>query len=229
MHWIKEFQLFLFDFDGLLVNTEEIHYLAYIRMCANRGFNLDWSFSRYCSAAHHLAEGLRDQIYEKFPQLLIQEPDWNILYAEKKQAFIDLIQEGPVNLMPGVESFLSLLESINAKRCVVTHSARPLIDIIRKKNPVLNTIPNWITREDYSMPKPSPECYLKAIAAYAKDEDKVIGFEDAPRGLNALRMTRALPVLICPSDYPSVNEISKEGVLHFPSFNDLPKESLPLA
>ena len=33
MDWIKKYQLFLFDFDGLLVNTEEMHFLAYKQMC----------------------------------------------------------------------------------------------------------------------------------------------------------------------------------------------------
>lgn len=226
MHWIRDYQLFLFDFDGLLVNTEEIHHQAYVRMCAGRGYDLDWSFQRYCMAAHYSAEGLRDQVYEKFPELYSQEPEWNILYAEKKQAFIDLIQEGAVHLMPGVESFLSALANIDVKRCVVTHSASQLVTIIRKKNPILDTIPFWMTREDYSTPKPSPECYLKAIAKYARDMDKIIGFEDSPRGFNALRMTRALPILICPPDYPGLDEIKKDGILCYSSFEHLPYWSL---
>ena len=32
MRWISEYQLFLFDLDGLLVNTEELHYQAYKNM-----------------------------------------------------------------------------------------------------------------------------------------------------------------------------------------------------
>lgn len=219
MRWIHDFQLFLFDFDGLLVNTEELQYQAYVRMCANRGFTLTWDFPRYCHAAHHVAEGLRDQIYAEFPSLQTQEPNWSVLHSEKKQAFIQLIQEGPVNLMPGAAQLLEALQKANIKRCVVTHSTQELIAIIRKKNPILSTIPYWITREDYSNPKPSPECYQKAIAKFAKDTDNIIGFEDAPRGLNALRMTRALPVLICPNDYPGLNTIDRQGILHFTSLD----------
>ncbi len=219
MRWIHDFQLFLFDFDGLLVNTEELQYQAYVRMCANRGFTLTWDFPRYCHAAHHVAEGLRDQIYAEFPSLQTQEPNWSVLHSEKKQAFIQLIQEGPVNLMPGAAQLLEALQKANIKRCVVTQSTQELIAIIRKKNPILSTIPYWITREDYSNPKPSPECYQKAIAKFAKDTDNIIGFEDAPRGLNALRMTRALPVLICPNDYPGLNTIDRQGILHFTSLD----------
>lgn len=222
MRWIHEYQLFLFDFDGLLVNTEEIHYQAYKRMCANRGYHLDWDFSRYCQAAHHSSEGLRNQIYEKFPALYAEEPDWAVLYAEKKQAIIQLIKENGVQLMPGVAPLLQALQKADIKRCVVTHSARQLVELIRHQNPLLNSIPYWLTREDYTLPKPNPECYLKAIATYAKESDNVIGFEDAPRGLTALRQTRALPVLICPSDYPGLKDVDRQGILHFPSLADIP-------
>src|ERR1700722_13196293 len=102
MRWIHNFNLFLFDFDGLLVNTEEIHYMAYKRMFAGRGLSLTWDFNYYCTLAHYSAEGLRDQVYAQFPVLKEIEPSWPVLYAEKKQAIIDLLNEGKVNLMPGV-------------------------------------------------------------------------------------------------------------------------------
>lgn len=219
MRRIQDYQLFLFDFDGLLVNTEEIHLQAYIRMCAKRGFDLRWDLNRFWQAGHHAAEGLRDNIYAEFPLLYSKEPKWEILYAEKKQAFVELAQEGAVHLMPGAASLLKALQKANIKRCVVTNSAKQLIDAIRQQNPLLDTIPYWITREDYSKPKPSPECYLNAIEKFALPDDKIIGFEDSHRGLNALKMTRALPVLICPEDYPGLNDVAKQGILHFSSLD----------
>ena len=84
MRWIHQFQLFLFDFDGLLVNTEELHFLAYKKMCSNRGFNFDWSFERYCESANYIADLLKHELYEKFPLLYEMEPSWDVLYAEKK-------------------------------------------------------------------------------------------------------------------------------------------------
>lgn len=146
MQWIDEYQLFLFDFDGLLVNTEEIHYQAYQRMCHQRGFKLLWDFPYYCSIAHYSSDGLRQQIYADFPSLEAQEPKWEVLYEEKKRAYLALLQEGAVHLMPGAESLLIQLQQKNKKRCVVTHSAQELVENIRNQNPILNSIPNWITR-----------------------------------------------------------------------------------
>lgn len=218
MHWIHQYQLFLFDFDGLLVNTEEIHYLAYKRMFSDRGFNFSWSFSRYCQAAHYHAEGLRDQVYAEFSQLQAVEPNWSVLYAEKKRAVLALINEGAVQLMPGVEQLLKALDEAKIKRCVVTHSPVELVQSVRQQNPVLNTIPTWITREYYTNPKPHSECYLKAIEMLADENDRIVGFEDTPRGLSALLGTRAKSVLICEAQYPEIPAFIKQGVVHYPTF-----------
>jgi beta-phosphoglucomutase len=218
MHWLDQYQLFLFDFDGLLVNTEEIHFLAYKKMLAARGISLNWSFARYCQAAHYEAEALRIQLYDAFPQLQKQEPNWSVLYAEKKKALQHLYETGAVQLMAGAEKLLQQLHSKKAKRCVVTHSPDELVNLIRKQLPILNTIENWVTREQYGQPKPHSECYLKAIELFAKPSDKIIGFEDTPRGLRALSGTRAQPVIVCEIDYPELPSFIKSGAWHFPSF-----------
>lgn len=218
MQWIHHYQLFLFDFDGLLVNTEHLHYQAYLRMCAQRGFTLNWSFQRYSDAAHHQATALRDQIYAEFPALQAQEPNWSVLYEEKKRAFLALLQEGAAQLMPGVDALLLALQQADIRRCVVTHSPLAVIQTIREQNPVLNTIPHWITREDYTHPKPHPECYQLAIKRYAKEGDQVIGFEDSPRGLNALLQTPAKAVLICPPDSSYLSQALASHLCYYPTF-----------
>lgn len=190
-------------------------------MCAARGFCLDWSFSRYCQAAHYDAYALRDQLYSYFPALHAQEPDWNVLYAEKKAHIIRLFQEGAVQLMPGVEAFLRALSGSNLPSCVVTHSSKELVALIRSQQPALNMIPHWIMREQYTHPKPDPECYLKAIQLFAKSGDRVIGFEDTPRGLTALLGTSAQPVIITQSEYPELPDFIRRGVLHYSTFEQV--------
>lgn len=222
MQWILHYQLFLFDFDGLLVDTERLHYQAYLKMCAERGFNLEWNFDRYSAAAHHTSTALQNQIYAEFPALREMEPDWRILYDEKKQHFLDLIENGKVPLMPGVPKLLLALQEAGINRCVVTHSPKSLIDKIRKQNPLLDTIPHWITREDYHLPKPHPECYQLAISKHAKEKDAIIGFEDSPRGLHALRRTKAQAVLICPQHFPYLESLLIDPALHYyPSFESI--------
>lgn len=219
MDWIKKYDLFLFDFDGLLVNTELMHYQAYVNMMKARGVDFDWDFSRYCKAAHYGATLFRDRLLEAYPGLVKEGESWDQLYKEKQAIMLSLLEKGEVELMPGVKELLSSLAEANKKRAVVTHSPAPFIDTLKSQHPVLKTIPNWITREQYKEAKPSPECYLLAIQKLKTNGDKVIGFEDTPRGLTALMGTEAKPVLICEVDYPEIGDFIDRGASRFESFS----------
>ena len=221
MEWIKKFDLFLFDFDGLLVNTEEMHYQAYKQMMLQYGVTLKWDFTRYCQAAHYEATLLRDQIAAEYPELLAKEPSWEVLYKEKQRLVLKLIVEGKAHLMPGVEKLLKALEEANIARAVVTHSPQALIELVKIQNPPLKTLPDWITREHYSRPKPDPECYFYAIGKLAQPGARIIGFEDTPRGLMALSKTSALPVLICTTPYPEIPSFVAQGAKHFKSLENV--------
>lgn len=217
MDWVENFQLFLFDMDGLLVNTEKLHYLAYQKMCEQRGVRMDWTFGKYCQIAHYDSKLLRKRLCEDFPALLDEE--WDVLYADKQKNIVELMNNGSVQLMPGVQQLLTALAERQIKRCVVTHSADELVQVIRKQNPLLDTIPNWITRHDYAQAKPNPECYLKAIKKLAAPGDRIIGFEDTPRGLTALLQTPATAVFITEIDYPETSQFVSQGAQHFKSLS----------
>lgn len=222
MKWISSFQLFLFDFDGLLVNTEPVHYQAYINALSRNGYNLNWSFQEFCSYAHESQNALRCAIEAACPNL----PSWEAIYPEKKEAYRELIRKGQITLMPGVESFLKTLEKEGKTRCIVTHSHRADIELIAAALPILKSIPHWITREDYSEPKPNPECYIRAIALHAKPGDRAIGFEDSLRGLKALQGSPAEAVLICSAHHPLLEIALSGGARHFESFVELSKKGL---
>ena len=211
------FDLVLFDFDGLLVDTETLHFKAYERMCHNHGCPLDWDINQFFSVAHFDAKGIEKALYEKFPQLRTEEPRWEVLYEEKKQIYQKLIEEGALRLMPGVEPFLKALQDADIRRCVVTNSTRAQVNRVKERLPALQSIPLWITREDYVKPKPDPECYQKALALLARPGDRVIGFEDSVRGLTALQGAGVEGVLICPPDHPQLKDLS---IPHYDSFEE---------
>lgn len=212
--WIHQFDLFLFDFDGLLVSTERLHYRSYIAAFQSFGFHLDWTFEEFTELAHRHAMIFRKALYEKFPTL---NPNWDLLYTEKRKQYEKLIDEGAVDLMPGVEGLLKELERAQIRRCVATHSPRAPVEKIKQAHPCLQTIPLWITREDYLNPKPSSDCYHLAIQKLGEPGDRIIGFEDSIRGFQALQGTEALPVLICPSS----NVPAGLDGLHFESLEQI--------
>ncbi len=221
MNWIHEFDLFLFDFDGLLVNTEKLHYQAYQNMFRKRGYQLEWDFKKYLSIAHHSSEGLRISSYETFPKLQKEEPHWDVLYKEKSQEYIDLLHTGDLELMPGVEELLSELKTWSKRKVVVTHSQKHHVDAIRESCEPLSAIDEWITREDYENAKPASDCYQLAIDRYGKPGDRVVGFEDSPRGLTALMGVDAQAMFVTEFDYPQLEEFLTKGARHFKNFFEL--------
>jgi HAD superfamily hydrolase (TIGR01509 family) len=222
MDWIHHFQLFLFDFDGLLVNTEHVHYQAYVNVLAKRGYKLDWSLPEFCAVAHLNASSLRETLCALFLGL---EPNWPLVYEEKREMVQDLLGAGKVELMPGVEPLLRRLERAGIQRCVVTNSTFAQVQAIRAQVPVLQSIRHWMTREGYGEPKPSPEGYLKAIQLWGQKGDRMIGFEDSIRGIQALEKTPALPVLICSEHHPLLG-MASESVVHFTSLEAIPPDWL---
>lgn len=163
-------------------------------MCQNRDFILPWDFATYCTIAHANASNLKENTYALFPSL--RENRWEVLYAEKTQAYLEILNEEQIELMPGADFFLQQLEKKEKSRCVVTNSSKEQITIIKEKIPILRSIPHFITREAYQKPKPDPECYLLAIEHFAKSHDRIIGFEDSFKGLMALAKAGVDPVLI---------------------------------
>lgn len=216
MQWVQNYQLFLFDFDGLLVDTEKLHYASYLELCDRRGCPLDWDFQRFCLEAHGKAMGIWEAIGKEHPHLYEQEPK-EVLYEEKKQIYVQMLQTAQLELMEGVEVLLKRLADLKIARAVVTNSPKMHIEMIKRAVPVLQTIPVWITREDYSQPKPAPDGYLKAIGMLAKPGDKIVGFEDTLKGLKALLAADVEGVLICPANHRHVKEAVSLGAKHFES------------
>lgn len=216
----QEFQVFLFDFDGLLVDTEHVHFEAFKKLLAIDGFHLDWDFVDYVNAAHFSTTGLKDTTLKIFPDLEDKVGPWAEWYPKKKPIFISLVKEG-VSLMPGAERLIRALSEQNVVTAVVTHSLRELVEAIKSQHPCLDLIGHWYTRELYKEAKPSPECYNYAIDLLCRDGDKAIGFEDSPRGIQSLINSLAKPVWVGPEDYPGKDTIIDSSILHIRDLNGL--------
>lgn len=219
MSWILEFSSIFFDFDGLLVNTEHLHYQAYQRMMEENGTTFPWDFPTFAGVAHKSSHGLRELITSHAPNL-VKSKSWETLYDQKKDEYAKLLEAGDLDLMPGAQTILETIQMAGIPHAVVTNSTREQTEKIREKIPVLNKIQHWITREDYENPKPAPDAYLKAIEVLGKS-DKMLGFEDALRGIRALEGASITPVLVCPQDHPQMTEISEGSLRYFPSFQEI--------
>jgi len=219
MKWVDKFDLFLFDLDGLLVNSEYMHFEAYKRMLKNQGFDLSWDFNKFCKIAHRDEKSLENGIYGCFPHLKEIEPNWTKLRNEKNSIFLKIIKNEKIDLLPGVENLLNELEKKNIKRSVVTNSTKEMVDLIIKNQSKLRSIPNWITREHYTRSKPFPDGYLYAIEKFANNNDRIIGFEDSQRGIKALKTANICPVMI---NETISKHVDIKDIFHFFSFENIP-------
>jgi len=216
MEWIESFDLILLDMDGLLVDTERLHFAAYQSLSKRYGYELSWDMSRYLQIAHSSAEGLKEMIY---PHISHAQKEWSQLYEEKKLIYLDLLEKGDIALMPGVEGFLNELFQSGKKSCVVTNSPKGQVDAICNALPILKKIPNWVTREDYPLAKPAPDGYLKALELYAAPGDRAVGFEDSRKGIESLKAADVKPILICDQEYSQMNNSLE--VACFQGFNGI--------
>ncbi len=221
MNWVQDYQLFLFDFDGLLVDTEQLHYASYLEMSRRRGCPLNWDFQRFCVEAHSKAMGFFDGLEREYPDVFKEGPSKQELYEEKKRIYVEMLQKTPLELMEGAELLIEALDARKIKSAVVTNSPKAQIEMIKNALPVLQKIPLWVTREDYSTPKPSPEGYLKAIALLANPGDRIVGFEDTLKGLKALIASGVESMLICPADHEHVDEGKRLGAKHFEKLSSI--------
>lgn len=211
MKWYNQFSAIFFDLDGLLVNTEALHWKAYQDMCSKNGCRLDWDFTTYYSIASRSANGVRDRLFHEMPALF-KEKTWEELYQEKRKALQDHIAHDAVPLMPGVEEVLLSLAEVNVPIAVVTHSPKPFVDHIRKQHDCFSVIQEWFTRECYSNPKPAPDGYLYACDFFGVEPSTVIGFEDSLRGIEALTGAGCKPVIVQMYDQSAVSYCREKGI-----------------
>ncbi len=178
-------KLVCFDFDGLLVNTEPLHHKAYNIVLNDLNAPLNLDFSTYCEIAHSANRDLFAQTVKS------AHPDFSYTWEEVRKRKIalysQLLQSDPVPLMEGASDLITKLFEKNIDVCIVTNSFRNDIDAIRKHHPILESIPKVFTREDYSLPKPSPDGYLKALQVHFVDYKDAIGLEDSIKGVHALK------------------------------------------
>ena len=206
---LTAYDIILLDLDGLLVNTEELHFEAYLSMLKNRGCKRDFTFNEFAAIAHTSSHGLREWLSPFVPGV-----EWSTLYQEKQTAYLDLLEKGAITLLPGVADFL--LMTREKKRAVATNSNATQVSLIRKHVPALNSIKTWVTREQYEEPKPAPDAYLTAYLKIAAPQDRAIGFEDSLRGIQALQKAGFDAILICDPNHPQMKE--SISVPHYTSF-----------
>lgn len=192
--YLENKKLVCFDFDGLLVDTEPMHHIAYMETLKEIGYPLPLDFSIYCMIAHSDNRDLFEQTvrakYRDFPYT------WQEVRQIKTKKYRELLKQGKVLAMEGAKELVELLHKKGIDTCIVTNSDRCDVEEIARHLPFLKTITPWITREDYNLPKPAPDGYLLALKKKNIDAKDAAGLEDTKKGITALQSANVPHLLI---------------------------------
>jgi hypothetical protein len=183
---MKEYKYFLFDLDGVLVDTNNIQYEStkeaiYKLVNYNIETNSDIVdiFNSTITTIEKLEKLYKMNIITKYQ---VQE-----IYNLKKKIADDFFYKLDIDL-----DKINLLKKIKLNSCkiaVVTNGNKKSAEIILKSIGILDFIDILITNEDVVNPKPHPEPYLKAIDFFKANINECIIFEDSEVGLASAKKT----------------------------------------
>ena len=183
---INNYDLFIFDLDDTLVNTEHYHYIIWLetlRSFINNDFYFNFEF--FCSKFHSTdLDGIKNYIINELNLNMFE-----LIINTKNEKFLNFIKNEHQNikLIVGAEKFINHLLNNNKKFIIVTNNSQNILEFYLNLFPILQKSTKNYYREIFKIRKPSPDCYLLVIKDFPMY--KKIAFEDSITGIHALSQT----------------------------------------
>jgi HAD superfamily hydrolase (TIGR01509 family) len=171
----------IFDFDGIIVDSEPMHYQAFQRILEPLGKGFPWE--EYCET--YIGFDDRDAFRQVFKATgeKICTRDVKRLIGEKAKIFQQLIHEGQATPLPGA---VELIKSIPSKLPIALCSGALREDItpILENLGIGNAFSVIVTAEDTKKSKPDPAPYKLALQKLGESNAaSAIAIEDTPAGI----------------------------------------------
>lgn len=206
----------IFDFDGVIADTEPLHYAAFERVLRDTPLAItrEEYFARYV--------GLSDRVF--LERLAADRraafgDELKRFYDEKYQVYLELIGQG-TSLIAGLNEFLADLPA-NLPVAICSGARRTEIDLILSQHNLASRFPIIVSSEDVHSSKPEPHGYLmtlhklRALYLYGKEHakdvdpieampaDSCLAIEDSPQGILAARAAGMRTLAMLPSHIES--------------------------
>lgn len=178
----------IFDFDGIIVDTEPIHYQAFQEILRPLGHAYSWN--EYLEK--YIGFDDRDAFREAFACAGKQLDDNDLadLIKRKANVFQEIVRNG-VRPYPGV---IELIKSVSGNLPVALCSGALQSDIepILEQFELQEVFDAIVTADDVKASKPDPESYQlalqrleKAFPGVAIQRDECLAIEDTPAGIKS--------------------------------------------
>lgn len=189
----KRYIAALLDIDGVLVNSEGLHYLE------NKIFfgRYDVNITEADHVKYWIVEGRRGSKGVIADYNL--DLDINFVKQEKQKIYLSLLDQ--LKQMPFAREFLEYLREHEIATAAVTSGYRDSAEGALRRWELIEYMNAIITKEDVTHEKPDPEPYLKGAEALGFDPERCICVEDAPAGVISAKKAGVGLVIACPNEW----------------------------
>jgi beta-phosphoglucomutase len=171
----------LWDMDGTLVDTAELHFAAWVRLFEEEGH----SFTRDDFAATF---GKRNpEIFDQLHPGRYSREQVAELGDRKEEYYRRATEETGVQLLPGARALLEGLHAAGFRQAVGSSAPRGNLELILRLTGTRQLFEAVVTSEDVRRGKPDPEVFLTAAAKVSTPPPRCVVMEDAVAGVQAGR------------------------------------------
>lgn len=165
----------IFDFDGVIVDSEKIHKKTFEDLLGLSISDERW----YIEFAGTGSKRIFSKLIEENNLKL----DADSLVEKRMGLFEEYVDQGEIQLMPGIFEFLHLLEKRHIKTAIASGGHSGYIDkIINQYQFVFDFI---VSADDIPYRKPDPRVFLYASKNLDVEPEECVVFEDSYSGAQA--------------------------------------------
>jgi len=169
----------IFDMDGVIIDSEPMHFKVDKKLLRMAGLEVDKNFlNRYVGVSN--PEMFAD-IREKFNISL----SINELLDLKQKFLLEALNETKLTAIDGVEKLILDLASHDVLPAIASSSPRIFIEAVIRKLKLEQYFKAVVSGEEVEKSKPAPDIFLKAVSLLDIKPDECIVIEDSSAGVEA--------------------------------------------
>ena len=184
------FKAIIFDFDGLIVDTEVPEYEAWLNIFRSYGVDLPLSVW-----TPHIGGGSENfDIYDHLEELTGKRIDRDKMRNRRRAEFAELFKDAVP--LPGVEDYIAGARERGMRIGIASSSTHPWVDPKLEQLGLSDTFDTVVCADDVGSSKPDPASYLKAISDLGVAPDEAFALEDSPTGVQGAKNAGLLCVAV---------------------------------
>ncbi len=181
---------FIFDLDGVIVDTARYHYLAWQKLANQLGIEFTPEHNEDLKGVSRVRSL---EIILKLGNVTASQDDKNKWLMQKNEDYLSyLVTMDQSELLPGVLPILHYLKDKNQLIALgsASKNARPILE----KTGIISMFDAIVDGNDVTNAKPDPEVFLQAAKLLNVDNENAIVFEDSVAGIQAANTANMVSV-----------------------------------